>query len=104
MFVVLNFKNIIWEHVEVDEGKFQVPPPPFLVVYHILSEMETWILNGIHVAVAYDVTNCNMRSIIRVNFGYVLTVKINLYFKRPYCWRKGKTRMKANAANTCLLY
>ena len=36
MFVVLNFK--IWEHVEFDKGKLL----PFLVVYHILIETETW--------------------------------------------------------------
>ena len=38
MFVVRNFKNINWEHVEFDEGKPQFLP--FLVVYYILSEME----------------------------------------------------------------
>ena len=39
MFVVWNFKNISWEHVELDEGKSQ--SLLFLVVYHILSETET---------------------------------------------------------------
>ena len=38
-FVVRNFKNMNWEHVEFDEGKS--PFLPFLVVYHILSETET---------------------------------------------------------------
>ena len=40
MFDVWNFKNINWEHVELDEGKSQFLPP--LVVYNILNEMETW--------------------------------------------------------------
>ena len=40
MFVVRNFKNINREHIEFDEGKSQFLP--FLVVYHIMSEMETW--------------------------------------------------------------
>ena len=40
MFVVWSFKSINWEHVEFDEGKSQFLP--FLVVYHILSETETW--------------------------------------------------------------
>ena len=40
MFVLWNFKNINWEHVKFDEGKSQFLP--FLVVYHILSETETW--------------------------------------------------------------
>ena len=40
MFVVWNFKNINWEQVEFDEGKSYFLP--FLVVYHILSETETW--------------------------------------------------------------
>ena len=39
MFVVRNFKNINWEHVEFNEGKSQFST--FLVVYHILSETET---------------------------------------------------------------
>ena len=42
MFVVRDFKNINWEHVEFDEGKSQ--SLPLLVVYHIFSETltETW--------------------------------------------------------------
>ena len=40
MFLVRKFKNIIWEHVEFDEGKSQFLL--FLVVYHILSETEIW--------------------------------------------------------------
>ena len=40
MFDVWNFKNINWEHAELDEGKSQFLPP--LVVYNILSETETW--------------------------------------------------------------
>ena len=42
MFVVRNFKNFNWEHVEFDEGKSQFLL--FLVVYHILSETEIWLL------------------------------------------------------------
>ena len=42
MFVVRNFKNINWEHVEFDEGKTQIFL--FLVVYHILIETEIWPL------------------------------------------------------------
>ena len=38
MFLVRNFKNINWEHVEFDEGKSKFLL--FLVVYHILSETE----------------------------------------------------------------
>ena len=40
MFVVRNFKNIDWEHVEFDERKSQFLL--FFVVYHILSKTETW--------------------------------------------------------------
>ena len=40
MFLVQNFKNVNWEHVEFDEGMSQFLL--FLVVYHILSEMEIW--------------------------------------------------------------
>ena len=36
MFVVRNFENINWDHVEFDEEESQFLP--FLVVYHILSE------------------------------------------------------------------
>ena len=40
MFFVWNFITINWEKVEFDEGKSYFLP--FLVVYDILSEMETW--------------------------------------------------------------
>ena len=40
MFLVRNFKNINWEHMEFDEGKYQFLL--FLVVYNILSETEIW--------------------------------------------------------------
>ena len=40
MFVVWNFKNIYWEHVEFDERKSQFLP--FLFAYHILSETQAW--------------------------------------------------------------
>ena len=40
MFLCEILKNINWEHVEFDEGKFQFFL--FLVVYHILSETEIW--------------------------------------------------------------
>ena len=38
MFLVRNFKNINWEHVEFVESQFLL----FLAVYHILSETEIW--------------------------------------------------------------
>ena len=38
MFLVQNFKNINWEHVEFDEGKSQFLL--LLVEYHILSKTE----------------------------------------------------------------
>ena len=40
MFVVWHFENINWEHAEFDEGLSQFLL--FLVVYHTLSETETW--------------------------------------------------------------
>ena len=40
MFLVWNFKNINWEHVEFNELKSQFLL--FLVVYHILSETDIW--------------------------------------------------------------
>ena len=40
MFVLRNFKNINWEHVEFDEGKSQFLL--YLVVYHIMRETEIW--------------------------------------------------------------
>ena len=40
MHVRMGISTFNWEHVEFDEGKSQ--SLPFLVVYHILSEMGTW--------------------------------------------------------------
>ena len=40
MFLVRNFKNINWEHVDFDEGKSQFLL--FSIVYRILSETEIW--------------------------------------------------------------
>ena len=42
MFLVRNFKNINWEHVEFDEGKSQFSLFLVVYVYHILSETEIW--------------------------------------------------------------
>ena len=41
MFLVRNFKNINWKHVEFDEGKSQFSLFLVVYVYHILSETET---------------------------------------------------------------